>query len=320
MRLSIVFGIALSLAAPGISTANLWAAEAGDALEPPAADSQAAGDVITLFTDKSQRMAVDITINGKGPFPFIIDTGAENTLIARDLADQLALAEGPDKTIHSLGATRTVGTVIIPQLAVNRLIVKDTVAAALSRNNLGAAGILGLPALKSQRMLMDFKAGMMSLTPSDERQENWQGESIVVTARSRLGQLILTDASIDGEFVQIILDTGNDLSVGNLALRRLLSKRGAVRSSAAGPSELLDVNGATTLLDYAIVKELRIASLGFENVPIAFADARVFSVLGLKRAPALLLGMEVLQLFGRVSIDFGRRRVRFQRPEEYEIQ
>ena len=81
--------------------------------------------------------------------------------------------------------------------------------------------------------------------------------------------------------------------------------------------ELLDVNGATTQLDYAIVKEMRIATLGFENVPVAFADARVFTVLGLKRAPALLLGMDVLRLFGRVSIDFGKRRVRFQRLQDY---
>ncbi len=316
MRASLAFGIVLSMAVP----AYLWAAEPGDAPLEASVDGVAVTDVITMFNDSGQRMSVDITINGRGPFPFIVDTGAENTLIARDLATQLALQEGPDKTIHSLGASRTVGTVVIPQLAVNRLVVRDTVAAALSRNNLGAAGILGLPALRSQRMLLDFKAGTMSLTPSDERPENWEGDSILVTARSRLGQLILTDASIEGEFVQVILDTGNDLSVGNLALRRLLAKRGAIRSGSETAIELLDVNGTTTIVNATTVKEFRIASVGFENLPVAFADARVFTVLGLKRAPALLLGMDALQLFGRVSIDFGRRRVRFQRPEEYRVE
>lgn len=313
MRLFIACGIALCLTA----RTYVWAAEPGEAPIPAAADAVGAADVTTLFTADKQRMSVDIMIGGKGPFPFIVDTGAESTMIARDLADHLALRKGPEKLLHSLGASQTVTTVLIPRLAANKLVVNDIVAAAVSRNNLGAAGILGLPALRSQRMLLDFRAGTMSLASSDERPENWQGESILVTARSRLGQLILTDASIDGEHIQVILDTGNDVSVGNMALRRLFAKRGGVRAGAAEPMELLDVNGATTQLDYAIVKEMRIATLGFENVPVAFADARVFTVLGLKRAPALLLGMDVLRLFGRVSIDFGKRRVRFQRLQDY---
>lgn len=313
MRISFAFGIALAMTAP----ATLWAGEPTGAQEQAAVDPEVVPDVITLSADKNRRMTVDVTINGNGPYPFIVDTGAEGTLIPRELAEQLSLRGGPEVKIHSMGASKVVRTAVIPQLAANKMIVKDVVAPALTRSNLGAAGILGLPALKSQRMLLDFKAGSMTLTPSDEAQENWEGESIVVTARSRLGQLILTDASIDGDHVQVIVDTGNYLSVGNLALRRLLTARRAAPFGGRAPIELLDVTGNTTQVNYTIVDQLRIATLGFENVPIAFADAHVFTMLGLKRTPTLLLGMDVLRFFGRVSIDFGKRRVRFQRSEAY---
>ena len=113
----------------------------------------------------------------------------------------------------------------------------------------------------------------------------------------------------------MILDTGNDVSVGNGALRRLLSIRRPASPETYRKVALIDVNGNTTQLDTRIVDQLRIASLNFKNVPIGFADARVFEVLGLREQPALLLGMDVLRLFERVSIDFGNRRVRFQFAE-----
>ena len=47
---------------------------------------------------------------------------------------------------------------------------------------------------------------------------------------------------------------------------------------------------------------------------IAFADASGFKALGLSDRPALLLGMNVMRAFDRVSIDFAQRRVRFTFP------
>ena len=100
--------------------------------------------------------------------------------------------------------------------------------------------------------------------------------------------------------------------MGNLALRQRLMAHHAAGSSGHAPIELLDVTGNTTKLDYIVVDRLSIASLRVTNLPIAFADAHMFRVLGLQRTPALLLGMDVLRAFGRVSIDFGSKKVRFQ--------
>jgi hypothetical protein len=49
-------------------------------------------------------------------------------------------------------------------------------------------------------------------------------------------------------------------------------------------------------------------------MPIAFADVEPFKKLNLVGRPALLLGMDALKLFGRVSVDFANHRVRLMAP------
>lgn len=285
---------------------------------PPAAETSAEAGAIALAADKKRHLTLDVTVAGKGPFPFLIDTGAENTLITRELADELDLREGPRRMLHSMDGSRTVRSSVIPHLAASHVQERNITVSTVLRRYLDADGILGLSTLKSQRLELDFKTGAMTLAPSREREDKWEGESIVVSARSRLGQLILTQAAIGPDQVLVILDTGNHFSVGNPALRRVLSKRQPAGPHTYGTVRLTDINGNTTQLDYRTVGQLRVATLNFQNVPVGFADARVFDVLDLKEQPALLLGMDVLRLFGRVSIDFGNRRVRFQIAGEYD--
>ena len=64
---------------------------------PPAAapDASAAEpQVLDLATDAAARMTVPVNIQGKGPFNFIVDTGSERTVIAKDLAQRLGLDSG----------------------------------------------------------------------------------------------------------------------------------------------------------------------------------------------------------------------------------
>jgi hypothetical protein len=51
-------------------------------------------------------------------------------------------------------------------------------------------------------------------------------------------------------------------------------------------------------------------------MPVAITDSEVFRRLGLEDKPALLLGMDVLRSFERVSVDFANRKVRFRLPGE----
>jgi hypothetical protein len=66
--------------------------------------------------------------------------------------------------------------------------------------------------------------------------------------------------------------------------------------------------------DYSSIAHMRIGGVELKGMPVAFTDAELFHKLGLTDKPSLLLGMDVLRNFSRVSVDFANRSVRFLLP------
>jgi hypothetical protein len=50
------------------------------------------------------------------------------------------------------------------------------------------------------------------------------------------------------------------------------------------------------------------------NAALAFADAHPFKLFELEKKPSMLLGMESLRAFQRVSVDFASRKIKFLMP------
>ena len=136
-----------------------------------------------------------------------------------------------------------------------------------------------------------------------------RGIDIVVTARRRSGQLIVTDARIDGVNVNVVIDTGAEYSIGNRALQIALRNR-----SPQGQATLKSVTGQEIVADLAMARSLAIENVNFANVLIAYADSPPFAVLGLDKKPALFLGMRDLRALDRVAIDFSTRKIYFDFP------
>jgi hypothetical protein len=64
------------------------------------------------------------------------------------------------------------------------------------------------------------------------------------------------------------------------------------------------------------VRELDIGGVVLKNLAIVFADAHTFKQLKLDHKPTLLLGMNAIRAFKKVSIDFANRKFRVVLPEE----
>ncbi|MEV9253434.1 aspartyl protease family protein, partial [Klebsiella pneumoniae] len=67
------------------------------------------------FTDDGLRMSVPVMIGQNGPYRFIVDTGAERTVIARDLATALGLAPGKRVRISAMAGSTGAGTFVLPE-------------------------------------------------------------------------------------------------------------------------------------------------------------------------------------------------------------
>ncbi|MBL0002435.1 MAG: aspartyl protease family protein [Sphingomonadales bacterium] len=289
------------------------AAETGG--RPPALQTPAADEVATGL-DRSLRMTVPVMINGQGPFDFVVDTGADRTVISEELAKQLNLPQSGTATLHAMGGSAKVKLVSIKTVQVSTNIAKRVEAAALPRRNVGADGLLGIDSLKNQRIVMNFQTNTMRVEPASVPEEAVPEDSdlIIVTAKTRLGQLVMVDADANGQKIWVVVDTGAQNSIANTRLRALLVKR--VPETEIRSINMLDVLGRTTPAEYTVVSKLRIGGVSMGNAAIAFADAHPFRLFGLTRKPSMLLGVESLRSFRRVSVDFATRKVKFLLPED----
>lgn len=301
--------VSLILAAAALSAPATAAPTAASAT----AAAAAAEEQVQGARDLSQRLTVPVTIAGGGPYHFVVDTGAERTVISRELADRLALAPSRQVTVVSIAGEDLVDTAIVPslKLTAGRGRMAGFDAPVLAGEHLGAEGMLGLDSLRSKKVVLDFKKMHMSIADADEAPRG-DGDEIVVTAKRRLGQLVLVDAEAEGQKISVVIDTGSAVSIGNDALRARLAGKG--RLGVIIPIGITSVTGERTAADYTSIRRIRIGGVNLDSMPIAFANAGIFHHLGLDRRPALLLGMDALRLFDRVSIDFANRNVRFLLP------
>lgn len=298
---------ALALAMTGAS-APLFAQDSNPKLPVTTTDPAAAATLLEFGTEQS-RMTVPVSIGASGPYRFIIDTGAERTVVSRELAGQLNLAAGPRVKVTTMAGRSELGTYRLPGLRVSMVSPDTLEAPAVDASNLGAPGMLGLDALKDHSVAIDFDKNEMEVRPATKRRMQVGADDIVIKAKNVYGQLIVTNARYRGRRISVVIDTGSPVTIANLALLNRVKTE-----KSLGMIQLLSVTGQYMSADYRVIDSLDIGGIAFHSVPIAFADALPFKRFGLTDTPALMLGMDSLRLFRRVQIDFANREVRFTLP------
>ncbi len=313
------------LAAPALLGATPAPAE--PATPPPAAAPTPTGEVLAppvtvvpfiqpFDLDATRRMAVKVMVGGKGPFSFLVDTGAERTVIARELAERLGLVEGAKLRLATIGGSAMVPSYRVAALQMSDLHLASVDAPAFFGRHIGAAGLIGVDMLENRRILIDFRKESMTILETRKRARPIirDDDAIVVTARNMAGRLILSDARLDGKRVDVIVDTGAQTSVGNMELQRLVASKRANRYPFL-PTELNAVTGEMVPATRTAIKRIVVGGMDVNDLPVSFADSQAFRALGLNDRPAILLGMDSLSLFDRVEIDFPNKRVVFDLPD-----
>jgi predicted aspartyl protease len=254
------------------------------------------------------RMTVAVQVNGKGPYRFVVDSGADTSVIGQRIARAQQLPAGTPVLLNGMTDSSRVDRVLVDQLQLGESTITNLQLPVLQENHIGGEGMVGIDALVEQRLMMDFEKRLIKVEDAYQPPPHLDGE-IVVVARLRRGQLILTQVSANRKKVDAVVDTGSEITIGNLALRDKLIRGNEDKFMSVG---VTGVTGVTVNLQLARVAELKLGSVTLRNVPIAFADVPPFAVFGLTDKPALLLGTDLLETFRRVSLDFRARKVRFQ--------
>jgi hypothetical protein len=254
------------------------------------------------------RLSVEVQVNGRGPYQFIVDSGADTSVVGLRIARELQLPLGTPVVLNNMTDRNIVDRVKVDELVLGPSTIRNLQLPALREQDLGGAGMIGIDALARQRLMMDFEKRLIKVEDTAVPVKALPGD-IVITARRRRGQLILTQVSAAGLSLDAVIDTGSQITIGNLALRDKLVRRHRDKFRTIS---VTGVTGKSMDLQFAVIGEVRLGSVTLQNVPMAFADLPPFEVFGLDDGPALLLGTDLMETFSRVSLDFRSRKVRFQ--------
>lgn len=282
-------------------------AAAQPVVAPAVLDPASPTEIVQTANDRHQRLTVPVMIGGEGPFAFMVDTGSEATVVTDRLRDRLGLTKAGNAIVVGMASRVAVELVNLDGLEFAARVFDGLEAPLLDARNVGADGILGLDTLQDLRVLIDFKADTIAVNDAEALGGN-RGYEIVIRARRKLGRLIITEAMVDNVRTAVIIDTGAQTSIGNLALQNKLRarKREIVTNT--------DVNGFEIVGAIDLARTLRLDGMEINNLPIMFADGPAFEQLGLAAKPAMILGMQDLRIFDRVAIDFATRTILFDAP------
>ncbi|HWA63191.1 MAG TPA: retroviral-like aspartic protease family protein [Caulobacteraceae bacterium] len=263
---------------------------------------------LKVVADIYRRMTAPVMVNGQGPFAFVVDTGANQSVITDVLAARLGLAAGDSTPLNGVAGVKFAPTTTADVQVGDRTFAKATMS-ILPAEPLGGDGLLGLDLMEGQRLTLDFRGQSLRI---ESGRSDVRPTDVQIRARRRDGQLTLVEADLAGVPVTAFLDSGAQATIGNMALRQLAVTRNPTTVWSRIP--IVSATGQTIEADIADLPALHIGGIRLPNWPVAFADLHTFRLWDLVSRPAILVGVDVMSRFEQVSLDFRRNEVSFRFP------
>lgn len=298
-----------------------WAAFAfspthgGEIALPAPAQTEMLEDEHLYVTPTNQdgigRIAAPVMINGQGPFRFILDTGANQSVLTKRVVDAVGLTLAPESQLmlHGVTGSLVVQAVKLDSLQTGDLTQRDLKVAVLNSVMGGADGILGTQGFEGLRVTVEFNNDRLRIERSrGQRARHNEGR---IPAKLRFGRLLVVNGYVGTIRVKAVIDTGAEMTLGNIALRDALLRR---RKHHHGHEDVrvvgLDETSQTGR--YLRTPMIRLGEAEIEGVPIVYGDIHVFKMWELQEEPALLVGMDILGSLEKLVIDYQREEIQFR--------
>lgn len=274
-------------------------------------DPKQDADKIAAVTDEANHLTIDVALNGKGPFRFVVDTGADRSVIATDVATSLGLLKGRQVLVQGIVRTIPATTARVRQISFGPVTRHDLEVPVLPRQLLQADGYLGLDTIDGYRVTLDFKNHALEVREPRSRFVDTilPPNEARIPAFGRDGHLRAVNCNVDGVRSTAFIDTGAEVTAGNPPLFDALLKH-SPNYAKFGTMPLTGITGGVSEGRVTGISQIKIGDITFSNGLMAIAPLQVFDIWGLADEPALLIGMDYLRQFSRVSIDYGIKEIR----------
>ena len=259
--------------------------------------------------DRIGRIWAPVLINGAGPYRLVLDTGASRSAVTRQVAEELRTPIHVDAVrLRGVTGSAIASAIRADTLEVGDLLVEDAMMPIVADAFGGAQGVLGGEGLKDKRIVIGFRNDQISIARS-HREAAPAGYS-VVPFKYALYRGMRVDVMIGSVPATAVIDTGAQVTVGNLALRNALARRRGkpdqYEDAIIGVTE--DIQQATRVR----IPSLVAGSLIVRNAEIMFTDLHIFDHWKLNSKPAVLIGMDVLGVLDTLIIDYRRNELQIK--------
>jgi hypothetical protein len=271
---------------------------------PVPASIEVPRDGVTVpMQDMGGRPVVELKINGRGPYRFILDTGAMTTVVNDDLSRELSLSSPRGMQVAAAGGGTPPAIVAIHDLRIGDAVLQDVIAAAMPMGGLlkgenAPRGVLSASSFPGYLLTYNYPGKRISIkkgaleSADSKRIFQYTEDQVLPTVPIRIA----------GHGTEVHLDTGSGFGLTlpvrflrELPLASQPKEAGTVRTGGGGefPVSVARVDGTVELGEYKLdLDEVR------------FSDARPGA------GPATgNIGFDVLRHFV-VTLDSENRRIR----------
>ncbi|HEV3090464.1 MAG TPA: aspartyl protease family protein [Candidatus Cybelea sp.] len=251
-------------------------------------------------------LVVQARIDGKGPFNFVLDTGAGTTVVTPELSAQLHLAANGSANLGTSGKSAvSAGAVVLPSVVVGEASASK-VAAVIAplppdltyQGRFGRiAGILGATFLRQFVVTIDYGSGLALfaapgtfVAPPDAQR---------MSASAYQGAVTVT-GSVSGASTSMEIDSGNNgLSIVSAAFAQA---HGLTARCKAIPRTHEGLGGRVrdTVMR---VNDLTVGGIAVRDTLVAESSGS--NVLSGDGAPGVILGNALLRQWGWLAVDYG---------------
>jgi len=215
-----------------------------------------------------------VRVNGRGPFEFILDTGAGTSLLSSELAVQLAVKIIGSKDGRSAGGKVAVSLAKVDSLAVAETKVEDVDVGIVDLSQIGKTvgaqidGDLGYNFLKHFRVTIDYRECEIRFEDPKRVESFARGAQTEVSMRlaGPAKPLILVDVHANGcGPFQFAIDTGTSTT----AIAPELAQQLGLKTSPVGAGT---TGGAPVDFHAGSLQSFQLGGARIDNMPVVVAD------------------------------------------------